>query len=87
MLITPTVISLVDKNQNIAFVLDLEDEESNGKKGKESAKNFEIIFHTIDHAGLLSKNEYKKKESVRFKSKNYTSEFLTTTTPPPEFLS
>ena len=86
LLITPTVISLVDDNQDIAFFLEMnEEEENNGKEGKEFAKDLEI--NTAENSGTLLQNGIQKKRNVRFTSKNYISEYPKNTTPPPKLAS
>ncbi|ARV07137.1 hypothetical protein BTO04_10755 [Polaribacter sp. SA4-10] len=85
LIITPTVISLVDDTPNIAFFLDINEEEEN--KGKESAKDLEIKIHTTDHFNDFIINGIQKKKNVSFKSTNYTSEYPKNTTPPPKSLS
>jgi SUMO ligase MMS21 Smc5/6 complex component len=86
LLITPSVISLIDDSQHIAFFLDMNEEEEENK-GKETSKDLEIKFHSTDSFGTLRLDGIQKKRNVRFQSKNYTSEYPKKTTPPPEFLS
>lgn len=85
LLIAPTVISLVDNTLNIAFVLDMNEEEEN--HGKKSAKNLEIKIQTTENCSNLLLFGIQYKKDIRFKSKNYTSEYPKITTPPPKFLS
>lgn len=91
LIITPTVISLVDDTANIAFLLDINEEEENkgkeGKEGKESAKELEIKIDPTDHFNDFTINGIQKKKNVSFKSTNYTSEYPKNTTPPPKSLS
>ncbi len=88
LIITPTVISLVDDTQNIAFFLDINEEEENkGKEGKESAKDLEIKIHPTDHFSHYLHKGIQIKKNVSFKSTNYTSEYPKNTTPPPKSLS
>lgn len=84
LLITPTVISLVDDSQDLAFFLDMNEEEEN--KGKEAAKDLEIKIQPSENFEALFLNGIQKKKNVRFQSKNYSSEYPKNTTPPPEFL-
>ncbi len=86
LLITPTVISLVDKKQDVAFFLDVNEEEEN--QGNNSAKDVEIKIHpTTEQVGLLLLKGIQKKRNIRFKSKNYNSEYSKNTTPPPQKMS
>lgn len=84
-MVTPTVISLVDDSLNLAFFLDMNEEEEN--KGKEGAKDLEIKIYSSENLDALFLNGIQKKKNVRFQSKNYTSEYKKNTTPPPEFWS
>lgn len=90
-LITPAVVSLFDDDQDIAFFLDLNEEEENqgkeGEKGKEAAKDLEVKNYSTEQLSTLLLNGIQKKKNVSFQSKNYTSEYPKNTTPPPEFLS
>ena len=83
LLITPTVISLVDDSQDLAFFLDMNEEEED--KGKEAAKDLEIKIYSSENFETLFLNGIQKKKNVRFQSKNYTSEYQRNTIPPPEF--
>ena len=84
-LITPVVISLFDDAQDVAFFLDMNEEEEN--KGKEASKNLEVKINTTEQFSSLFLNRIQKKKNVSFQSKTYTSEYPKNTTPPPEFLS
>jgi hypothetical protein len=87
-LITPAVINLFDDGQDVAFFLDMNEEEENqGKEGKEAAKDLEIKIYPTEQFGTLLLNGIQNKKNVSFQSKNYTSEYPKNTTPPPEFLS
>jgi hypothetical protein len=87
-LITPVVISLFDDAQDVAFFLDMNEEEENkGKEGKEAAKDLEVKIYSTEQFGTLLLNGIQKKKNVSFQSKTYTSEYPKNTTPPPEFLS
>ena len=83
-LITPTVITFVDDTQDIAFFLDMNEEEE--KKGKESSKDLEIKI-TYDDANIyfLLKGIQKRK-NLAFKAKKYASQFLKIDTPPPKLV-
>lgn len=83
-LITPVVISLFDDAQDVAFFLDMNEEEEN--KGKEASKNLEVKINPTEQFSSLFLNRIQKKKNVSFQSKTYTSEYPKNTTPPPEFL-
>jgi len=78
----PTIIGLINEDQDISIFLSLNEEEEDNQE----IKNFKEVkicpnsYSTV----LLKKN--KKIKTVRFTSKNYTSLFQKTTTPPPEFV-
>jgi len=83
-LIAPVAISLLSDNQEITFLLDMNEEEEN--QGKEAAKDSEIKIYSTEQFGALLLNGIQKKKNVSFHSKTYTSEYPKNTTPPPEFL-
>lgn len=85
LLIAPTVISLTDSTKDIAFFIDMNEEEEN--KGKESVIYSELKIQPLEEGNYFIFNGIQKKKNIRFKSKNYTSEFSKNTTPPPELLS
>ncbi|MEO9572273.1 MAG: hypothetical protein ABJH82_10300 [Polaribacter sp.] len=88
LLITPTVISFIDNNQDIAYLIEInEEEDSKGKEGKESANDLEIKIHPTENSSAFVLNGIQKRKNVRFLSKNYTSQYPNITTPPPKFLS
>jgi len=90
-LIAPAVISMFDDAKDVAFFLDLNEEEENqgneGKEGKEAAKDLEIKIYSTEQYGALLLNGIQKKKNVSFQSKTYTSQYPKNTTPPPKFLS
>jgi hypothetical protein len=86
LLITPTVISLIDDTQDIAFFLDINEEEEENK-GKGVAKDLKIKINATENFCNLLLIGIQKKKNVRFQSKNYLSEYPKKTTPPPELLS
>tara|TARA_B110001454_G_scaffold183207_1_gene178254 strand:- start:55 stop:333 length:279 start_codon:yes stop_codon:yes gene_type:complete len=87
-LITPAVISMFDDAKDVAFFLDLNEEEENqGNEGKEAAKDLEIKIYSSEQYGALLLNGIQKKKNVSFQSKTYTSQYPKNTTPPPKFLS
>ena len=84
LLITPSVISLIDDGQYIAFFLDMNEEEEN--KGKETSKDLEIKIYPTGSFGTLLLDRIQKKRNIRFQSKNYTSKYPKKTIRPPQFL-
>ncbi|WP_299005592.1 hypothetical protein [uncultured Tenacibaculum sp.] len=82
-IVAPTVITLVDKNQDITIFLSLSEEEENTKHVKVA----ELKAHpNKDYISFLYKTIQKKK-NVRFQSKNYVSQYPKILTPPPEFFT
>lgn len=85
LLITPTVISLVDDNLDISFCLNLNEEEENN--GNEISKDVELKIHLEESFDVFLLNAIQKKKNISFCYKNYDSEYQKITTPPPEVLS
>lgn len=82
-IVTPTIITLVDKNQDTTIFFSLNEEEENTKhvkvvevKAQHDQNDTSFIFNTI-----------QKKKNVRFLSKNYISLYQKTITPPPEVVT
>jgi len=82
LLITPTVISLIDDTQDVAIFLNTNEEEEN--HGKNTFKEIKIFPQTDDVAISFKKNQ--KRKNVRFMSKNYISKHPKIVTPPPKFV-
>jgi hypothetical protein len=90
-IITPVVIMMIDDGQDIAFYLDMNEEEENsgkeGKEGKEAAKDLEVKVYPTESSVISLLKGIHKKRNVRFQSKNYISEYPKNTTPPPELMA
>lgn len=82
MITAPTIITLVDENQDISIFLNLTEEEEE-KHSKETYKELKV-YHNSDLNIFFRK--IQKKKNVVFFSKDYVSEYLKITTPPPEFV-
>lgn len=80
----PTILSFLDDTENVAFFLEINEEEEN--KGKESAKDFETKIHPSKSFSNLFLSGIQAHKNVIFRSKNYASEYPKITTPPPEIL-
>ncbi|MCD8414025.1 hypothetical protein LNI90_03520 [Tenacibaculum dicentrarchi] len=78
----PTIITLIDSNQDITIFLDLNEEEEEESSIEGASKELKL-YQTTD-LNLFS-IKIKKIENVIFYSKNYISQFLKITTPPPRF--
>lgn len=86
LLTTPAVISLTDVSKDIAFFLDMNEEEGENK-GKEELKvdsKLKIYPNTFTASFLSSYIEITK--NVRFQSKNYVSHCPKIATPPPKLV-
>jgi len=75
---TPTVISLLDKKQNISFFLSLNEEDNNEI---ETIKNIKVYSGSYSN---LFFNKSTTTVNIIFNSKEYTSLFPQIYTPPPE---
>ncbi|MCD8406995.1 hypothetical protein LNI96_03575 [Tenacibaculum dicentrarchi] len=78
----PTIITLIDSNQDITIFLDLNEEEEEESSIEGASKELKL-YQTTDLNLFFIK--IKKIENVIFYSKNYISQFLKITTPPPRF--
>lgn len=78
---TPTIISLLDINQNISLFSNLSEEEDCSEI--EVFKNIKIYPNSFSKTFFIKALETA---SVRFTSKKYTSLFPKIFTPPPEFV-
>lgn len=83
LIIAPTIISLVDNAQEIAFFIDINEDEEN--KGEESTKNLEIKNQTSEGIYTLSLAKFHNQRQIDFYPKKYTSLYFSIKTPPPEF--
>ncbi|MCL7762136.1 hypothetical protein MPF19_01825 [Polaribacter sp. Z014] len=81
-LTAPTIISLVDENQDISIFLSLNEEEEDSEEIK-TFKELKVVPNI--YLSVFFK-KIQKREIVRFTSKNYTSLFPRKTTPPPQFV-
>lgn len=84
MIVTPTIISLVDNTQEIIVLFDIEEEENEGEK---SEKDIDIKIQSSEIINPLLLNLAVNQKNINFTLKVYTSEFFKTSTPPPEFNS
>ncbi|MEX6626948.1 hypothetical protein [Tenacibaculum salmonis] len=79
LIVAPTIITLIDDNQDISYFFDLtEEEETNTEEGLKELK----IYSNFDVNIFFKK--IQKRKNVIFYSKNYTSLYLKISTPPPE---
>jgi hypothetical protein len=78
----PTIISLVNENQDISIFLSLNEEEEENFE-IETFKDVKICPNSYSKIFL---KKIQKRKTVRFTSKDYTSVFPKITTPPPKFV-
>ena len=83
MIAAPTIITLVDKNQDTTIFLDINEEEEEENNIKKTSKELKVLYST-DLSIFFRKTQ--KRLNVVFHSKNYVSEYIGITTPPPKFL-
>ena len=79
----PTIIALIDENQDISLFLNLSEEEEESSV-KEGFKELKIPPTSSDLTIFFTK--IQKRENVRFTSKSYISFHPKILTPPPEFV-
>ena len=83
-IIAPTVVTLVDKDQDLTIFLSLNEEEENTK----NIKGMEMTIHPQENNNTTFIHyKIQKRENVRFQSKNYISQYPKILTPPPEFFT
>ncbi|MFT6959098.1 MAG: hypothetical protein ACJA17_000186 [Polaribacter sp.] len=82
-LMVPTLISQTDDFQEIAILLDMNEEEEN--KGKEEYKvDSKLKIWPQSFTSSISDNSLEITKNIQFYSKNYISRYPTITTPPPQ---
>ncbi|QTE21463.1 hypothetical protein [Polaribacter cellanae] len=86
LIVTPTVISLMDASQDISYFLNFNEEEEENKGKKESKVDSKLKIHSSNFLGFILSDKFQISKNIRFYSKNYVSEFSKVTTPPPKFV-
>lgn len=81
MIVAPTIITLIDKNQDTSIFLNVTEEEEENQAKKNTK---EIKIYSAANSDIFFMKTQKIK-NVIYLSKNYVSQFLKITTPPPEF--
>ncbi|MCG1035175.1 hypothetical protein [Polaribacter sargassicola] len=77
---TPTIISLLDKNQNVSFFLNLNEEDNNENEILKNIKVYQNSYSKIFFS------HFTEVVSIHFTSTKYSSLFPKIYTPPPEIL-
>ncbi|MFQ3305048.1 MAG: hypothetical protein ACI9JT_000650 [Polaribacter sp.] len=84
LLAIPTVISLTDGSQDIAFFLDINEEEEENKGKEESKVDSKLKIYPTNFTASFLSSYIEITKNVRFHSKSYTSHFPKIITPPPK---
>lgn len=83
MIITPSVVTLLDLDYDIAVLIDSSEEEE--KEGKESAKDKDVKILQVFKNGNRDIDSYLSAHP-RFYSNTYKSNYLELISPPPEHI-
>ena len=86
LLTAPTVITLTDASQDIAFFFDINEEEEENKGKEESKVDSKLKIYPTTFAASFLSSHIQITKNIRFLSKNYVSQTPKITTPPPEFI-
>lgn len=87
MVITPTLILLSNPSQDIAFFIDINDEEEEENKGKEESKvDSKLKIYPPNFISSILFRDFENKKNMRLSSKNYISKFPKVSTPPPKMI-
>jgi|TARA_B110000259_G_scaffold12184_1_gene13077 hypothetical protein len=86
LLVAPTVITLTDTSQDIAFFFDINEEEEENKGKEESKVDSKLKIYSSTFSASFLSSHVQITKNVRFLSKNYVSQTPKITTPPPEFI-
>ncbi|MBT8305198.1 MAG: hypothetical protein KJP09_12060 [Bacteroidia bacterium] len=82
MIITPSIVTLLDLDYDISIMVDANEEEE--KEGKESANDKELKIIQVIKKGLNTSRSSFSAMTV-FYSNSYSSNFQDLISPPPEF--
>lgn len=86
LLTVPTVITLTDASQDIAFFFDINEEEEENKGKEESKVDSKLKIYPTTFAASFLSSHIQITKNIRFLSKNYVSQTPKITTPPPDFV-
>mgnify|MGYP006104507571 FL=1 len=86
LLTAPTVITLTDASQDIAFFFDINEEEEENKGKEESKVDSKLKIYPTTFAASFLSSHIQITKNIRFLSKNYVSQTPKITTPPPDFV-
>ena len=86
LLVAPSIISLTDASLDIAFFLDINEEEEENKGKEESKVDSKLKIYPTTFAASFLSSHIQITKNIRFLSKNYVSQTPKITTPPPDFV-
>lgn len=86
LLSAPTVISLTDTSQGIAFFLNINEVEEENKGKEESKVDSKLKIYSNTLIALFLSSYIETAKNVRLQSKNYVSYCPKIVTPPPKFI-
>ena len=86
LLTAPTVITLTDASQDIAFFFVINEEEEENKGKEESKVDSKLKIYPTTFAASFLSSHIQITKNIRFLSKNYVSQTPKITTPPPDFV-
>lgn len=85
-LIAPTIICLTNSTQEIAFFIDINEEEEENKGKEESKTDSKLKLYSSTFLNSFLSNAIEMNENIRFHSKNYTSKHPKVTKRPPKYI-
>lgn len=83
-IVLPSIISLVGNSNEIAVIIDINEEE---EKKEETKKDFEIKINTSDNKSMSSEYKFLKKDQTILSFDRYSSKHSEVNTPPPKVVS
>lgn len=84
LLITPSLILISNPSQDIAFLIDMNEEEEENKGKEESKVDSKLKIYSPNFISSVLFNGFENKKYIRFNSKNYISKHPKVSTPPPK---
>ncbi|EAR13421.1 hypothetical protein PI23P_02967 [Polaribacter irgensii 23-P] len=85
LVIAPTLILLSNPSQDIAYLIDLNEEEEEENKVQEISKgDSKLKIYPPNCISSILFSDFESKRNIRFNSKNYVSKYPQVSTPPPK---
>lgn len=85
-LIAPTIICLTNSTQEIAFFIDINEEEEENKGKEESKTDSKLKLYSSTFLNSFLSNAIETNENIRFHSKSYISKHPKVTKRPPKYI-